>query len=323
MRRDRSVISRGPFRVLWLATLACLGLVPSLAASQPRAAPNAVITTPSPALPRQQILRRALQSDPAQEYLLYLPANLTAGASVFVTVHGISLNVEEHAKLFAPYAEASGVVLVAPAFTGDSNDDYQRLGRAGRGTRSDRVLEAILNEVHSLTGADIHRFALFGFSGGAQFAHRYVMAHPERVSRAAVGAAGWYMFPDPRLPYPYGLGSSDELSDVHFDPNLFLRVPITVFVGRDDIGEKNVDMSEQVVQLQGRTRLERAERWTAAMRRAATERGMTPVVQCVEVSGIHHSFSQFMLKGQLGERVFGFLYADAASVSAGSTRGAR
>src|SRR4029077_13358351 len=136
MARDRPV-KRSWWRhwALLLATFVSPDPGSSLAAApEPAGTPSAS----ADALPRQQVLRRSLGSDPQQQYLLYLPARITPGAPVFVTVHGISRNVDEHATLFAPFAEARGVVLVAPAFTEADNEDYQRVGRGGRGVRADQ-----------------------------------------------------------------------------------------------------------------------------------------------------------------------------------------
>ena len=298
---------RGAAQTLLLAALLGLVALRSFAAAPaaiPSATPAAHLADPSAPLPRRQILHLLLRSDPSQEYLLYVPGSGGAGAPVFVSVHGISRNFEEHATLFAPFAEAHGMVLVAPFFTAVGNDDYQRLGSAGRGGRSDLILDAILDEVQTLTGASTGTFCLFGFSGGAQFTHRYALVHPERIARALVGAAGWYMFPDSGVSYPYGLGASAEFPDFHFDPERFLRVPITVFVGGADTGVTNVRRSPDIDRQQGTTRRERAQRWVDAMRRAATSRGLEPRVTCVVVPGIKHSFRQFMEDGELGERVF-------------------
>src|SRR5262245_61101987 len=92
--------------VLLLATLVSpdAGSVAAAAAEQADA-PDAPVA-PAEALPRQQVLRRVLRSDPLQQYLLYVPARISPGLPVFVTVHGISRNVDEHAMLFAPLAES-------------------------------------------------------------------------------------------------------------------------------------------------------------------------------------------------------------------------
>jgi poly(3-hydroxybutyrate) depolymerase len=267
---------------------------------------------------RGKILRRTLRVDPTHQYLVYVPTHLVPGAPIFVTVHGVSRNVEEHASLFEPYAEDHGAILIAPFFTKDRDDDYQQLSAGKTGIRADATLNSIVSEVARLTGADGRRFYLFGFSGGAQFAHRYVLAHPERVIAAAIGAAGWYTFPDAREPYPYGLGASPERSGLHFDPNRFLHVPITVLVGKKDIeGGENLRRNPEVDRQQGITRLERARRWVNAMNQAARQRGIAPPVALEEAAGIEHSFREFMREGELGERVFGAFFGSTSSVGAG------
>jgi pimeloyl-ACP methyl ester carboxylesterase len=299
-------------RLLWVALAAALAPITACADVSPRSASTAQAAVERE-LPRGQILRRTLRQDPKQEYLLYVPHHAGRGAPILVTVHGISRNVDEHAKLFAPYAEEHDVVLIAPFFTDERNAGYQRLHKEGAGMRSDRALDAIVEEVAAATGADGRKFRLFGFSGGAQFAHRYTLAHPERVIGAAIGAAGWYTFPDPRTPYPYGLGASADRSDLSFDPDRFLRVPIAVFVGDEDIkGGESLRRNDQVDHQQGTTRLERARRWVAAMNDAARSRGLPPPASCHEVAGIEHSFRQFMTEGDLGERVFSALFGSSS-----------
>ncbi|MEO5616601.1 MAG: hypothetical protein ABIS67_02440, partial [Candidatus Eisenbacteria bacterium] len=267
-------------------------------------------------VPRGRVLHRVLRTDPSQQYLLYVPTHAGREAPILVTVHGVSRNHEEHARLFSPHAEEHDVVLVAPLFTPERNEGYQRLGKGRTGRRADLTLDAIVDEVAKSTGADGRRFRLFGFSGGAQFAHRYVLAHPERVISAAIGAAGWYTFPDDRTPYPYGLGPSTDRSGLRLDPARFLRVPIAVFVGEEDTGGgENLRRNPQVDR-QGTTRLERARRWVAAMNGAARSRGLPPLTSCHEVAGIEHSFRQFMTEGGLGERVFAALFESSNSVGA-------
>jgi poly(3-hydroxybutyrate) depolymerase len=287
----------------------------------PRASPAAATTLAGPELPRQQVVRRSLRTDPDQQYLVYVPQGGGRGAPVFITVHGVSRNVEEHASLFAPFAERYHVVLVAPCFDRGRNDGYQRLGLDASGRGADATLEAIVSEVIDLTGAARGPLHLFGFSGGAQFAHRFVLAHPERVAAAVVAAPGWYTFPDPDTPYPYGLGAGEDMPRVPFDPGRFLGVPVMVFVGTaDTTGGENLRRNAALDRQQGTTRRERARRWVAAMRAAAQARGLDPRVTCEEVPGIGHSFRQFMLEGMLGERTFATLFG--APPASAPSRGA-
>jgi len=261
-------------------------------------------------LPRGRVLLRALRSDPFQEYFVYVPDSAPAGAQVLVSVHGISRNAYEQAVVFSPLCDERGMVLVVPVFNVEQHKDYQRLGRRRRGDRVDLLLNRFLSEATSLCGADVTQFHLFGFSAGAQFAHRYLMAHPHRVARAVVVAAGWYTFPDAGRKYPYGIRPGRALPGVDFNPERFLRVPLRVLVGAGDVGATNLRRGTRIDAQQGTNRVERARRWVAAMRAAAVSYGLTPSASLGEVAGIDHSFTTFCQRGQLLDRVRGFFFHD-------------
>jgi len=259
-------------------------------------------------LPQGRILRRVLRDDPNQEYLAYVPTAGAAGRPVLVSVHGISRNAHEQAIMFAPYCERFGVVLVVPRFTREQHSDYQRLGRRGRGQRADRVLDKCLAEVALLTGADVTQFSLFGYSGGAQFAHRYLMAHPHRLMKAVLVAAGWYTFPDHRQRYPYGIRPSRKLEGVSFNPEEFLRVPVHVLVGENDLTTANLRQTDRCNKQQGVNRVERAGNWVAAMCDAADEYDLEHNAKLTVVPGTDHSFTRFCKRGALVRRVFKSLF---------------
>jgi hypothetical protein len=244
-----------------------------------------------------------LRSDPTQEYLVYVPASALPGAAVLVAVHGVSRNAHEQAGVFSSLCEARGTVLLVPVFTQDQHKDYQRLGRRGRGVRVDLLLHRFLTEVASLSGADVAQIRLFGFSGGAQFAHRYLMAHPHRVSRAVVAASGWYTFPDRTAKYPYGVRGSRALDGVRFSPEDFLQIPVEVLVGDRDLGTVNLRANPKLEAQQGANRLERARRWVAAMQAAASAYDVPSKVSLTEVKGVDHSFKEFCERGALVELV--------------------
>lgn len=271
------------------------------------------------ALPRGVILERVLEDDPGQRYYLYLPsAGDLARARVLVTVHGISRNARTHVRRYAALAEQRGVIVVAPHFGKRRFPDYQRLGRAGRGERADRMLDRILAEVARATGARTDRLHLFGYSGGGQFVHRYAMAYPERVAAIAIGAAGWYTFPDPERRYPYGIKPSPALPDVHFDIGRFLRIPTWVLVGEDDdVRDAALRQSDRLDRRQGATRLERGRRWVEAMNAAARARGLAAThYRFIALPDADHSFSRSIRHGGMAERVFDCLFGDGAGEGA-------
>jgi len=234
---------------------------------------------------------------------VYVPESAVKGAPVLVAVHGISRNAHQQAVVFSSLCDARGAVLLVPVFTKEQHKDYQRLGRKGRGPRVDLLLHRYLSEVALLCGADVTQIRLFGFSGGAQFAHRYLLAHPHRVARAVVAASGWYTFPDRMRRYPYGLRMGRSLQGVHFSPEQFLRVPIKVLIGDRDTGATNLRSIPHLDEQQGANRVERARRWVAAMRAAASAYGLRRRVSLTEVPGIDHSFSAFCERGELVDLV--------------------
>lgn len=259
-------------------------------------------------LPRGEVVVRALRTDPSLEYLVYFPKSGSYESPVLAYIHGLSGNFREQAQAFISYCESYGIILVAPHFSEEQHADYQRLGRLGRGKRADMFLNSCLAEVTSLIGVDTTQINLLGYSGGAQFVHRYLMAHPKRVSRAVVVAAGWYTFPDTQLKFPYGIRSSRKLPGVIFNPEAFLRVPITVLVGDQDVDLNGLRSNSQLDEQQGKNRMQRARKWVAAMRSAADAYGIEPYVSYSTIPGVGHAFSRLCQQGTLAERVFSALF---------------
>jgi len=223
----------------------------------------------------------------------------TAGiAPLVVAVHGISLNAREQVESFAPYAQARGHVVIAPCFDTSDDTDYQRLGRRGRGRRADLALDEAIRRLSMQAEIRFTRRYLFGYSGGGQFVHRYLMAHPEHVDAAVVAAAGWYTFPDAKLTYPMGLRVGGALAGVRMEPAEFLAVPVLAIVGSLDVErDESVRTTSKVDDRQGADRRERARRWIEAMRGAARARSIPARHELVELPGAGHSFLECVESG--------------------------
>ncbi|HEB86969.1 MAG TPA: hypothetical protein ENI68_08150 [Gammaproteobacteria bacterium] len=273
------------------------------------------ISTLTKALPPEtiefgKVLKRRVSGDSVLKYFIYVPKNRSTCPSQFVSVHGISRNAREHAERFASLAEQYGVVLVAPIFSRRHFGDYQRLGREGRGRRADHALQSITEEVEYLTGANSRKIFLTGFSGGGQFAHRYTLAYPDRVQRLAIGAAGWYSYPDESRRFPYGIAPAPGLKGVDFDMRKFLHVPTAVFVGQWDIMyDPGLNQSSKICRQQGFTRLERGRRWVDAMNRVAMKYNMDTSYEFAIIPGVGHDFNRAMENGQLGRHIFNYLFS--------------
>jgi pimeloyl-ACP methyl ester carboxylesterase len=264
-----------------------------------------------PGLLSGTVSHRTVRSDSSQEYYLYLPRHVDQNSRLFVSVHGISRNALEHAELFAPFAERYGVVIVAPLFPASKFHGYQRIFANNQGERADHVLDRIVEEVRELTGILSERAYLFGYSGGAQFVHRYTMAYPDRVAKVVIGAAGWYTFPDPARLYPFGIKPNPNFPGIDPDPDRFLRIPAYVLVGERDVREdRTLNQSGRVEYFEGETRLERGKRWIEEMTQAARARGLNTDYGFFTIPRSRHSFRQCMKRGEMGNLVFRLLFGD-------------
>ncbi|MFQ5774700.1 MAG: hypothetical protein ACE5GS_09300 [Kiloniellaceae bacterium] len=261
---------------------------------------------------RGRLLRRTVDGGGQHAYYLYRPAKPAGRPKILVLIHGVSRNAREHMKVFQPYAERDGVTLVAPLFDEDHFRGYQRLGlnpRAERGNRADLSLHRILEEIGAPAGMPAGRFHLFGHSGGAQFAHRYAMAYPEHVIRYAISAAGWYTMPDLAVAYPHGMRVGKKAPGLRLDIERFLRIPACVLVGANDV-ERDATFKKSAFldATQGRTRIERAERWVGAMTTAARWRGLDTPFALHVLPRAGHDFTELAKQGALAEVVFRCLF---------------
>lgn len=248
-----------------------------------------------------------LQGRPPLRYFLYVPEGVGKNAPVLVSVHGISRNADIHVRRFARRADRYGVVVVAPLFDAQHYPGYQRLGLSGG--RADLALNAVLDEVERRVGVDTSRVSLFGYSGGGQFVHRYAMAYPERVAAIAVGAAGWYTFPDLERRFPYGTAPHRKLPGLRFDEAAFLRIATHVLVGEDDVvRDRAIRQTEHLDRHQGINRVERGQRWLAAMTQAARQHNLETEFRFIFLPGSDHSFSRSVKHGGLAKQVFRCLF---------------
>ncbi|WP_339915286.1 hypothetical protein [uncultured Brevundimonas sp.] len=255
--------------------------------------------------PRGQVIFHSFPGEPVRECFVYVPRGADASSPVVTLIHGITRNAAEHVFRFRAKSDRTGAILIAPLFVREAFGQYQQVMDKPTRPRADEALFDMLDAVATDTGVSVERFYMFGFSGGAQFAHRFMMMHPERITSIAIAAAGWYTFPTTDLPYPLGIGSC-PIPEHSFDPDRFLAVPRHVLVGARDVGrDEAFRTSRKLDQLQGDNRLARARNWFAAMERETHQRGIRAAPSSLTVlDGISHSFTDAAEHGALAETVF-------------------
>ncbi len=212
-----------------------------------------------------------------------------------LALHGISRDAGTMAKAFAPHCARHGRVLITPRFSRRDWPRFQRIGAA----RPDLALLALLDHLQELGLADTRRVVLFGYSGGAQLAHRFAMLYPQRLTSLHVAAAGWYCLPDKSLAFPMGLAEAkarmtpDVPTLAHGQLHDFLRLKHRIYVGSEDRTRDPALRQNPVLDAgQGRHRLARAHRFAQVLSRAAQARGITADLDLTELPGCAHSFAQ-------------------------------
>ena len=234
-----------------------------------------------------------------------LPDEISATAPPLVAVHGIQRGVRDQAEQFAERAAALGRPVIAPLFDAKKWRNYQQVVRR---KRADLALLDLMSELRLAGVWRTRTFELAGYSGGAQFAHRFAMLYPHLTARLTVVSAGWYTFPDTAA-FPYGLAAREGRAD-DWGPRLaaglgrFLRLPIQVCVGAEDnVRDPNTRSGPAIDRQQGKDRVTRAARWTAALGQAAGARGIRPRVKLAILPDCGHDFRACIRRGGLDRLV--------------------
>lgn len=208
----------------------------------------------------------ASQYDQRLGYCLYVPENLrTDRAPLLVMQHGTERNASLYRDHMAGFADEHQVVVLAPLFPAgiiDPEDLHNFKFIEYQGIRYDQALLAMVDEVGRRYPVDPDVFYLHGFSGGGQFAHRFLYLHPDRLAGVSIGAPGRITQLDDTLPWWLGTKDLEQRFGRAVDLESLRRVPILMVVGDNDVetweidnpGESNwMDGAEKT----GSTRIER------------------------------------------------------------------
>ena len=162
-----------------------------------------------------------------------------------------------------------------------------------------------MDSVTFQTGVSTRRISMFGYSGGAQFAHRFAMLHPHRVEHLCVCSAGWYTWPEAtELAFPHSTSFKPRRrlgAAAASNLGRFLQIPLQVAVGeRDNVVDALTRSSVLLDALQGTHRLQRAQRWVQILQQLAEERGLRSNARLTVLADAGHDFRECMRSGLLG-----------------------
>lgn len=183
----------------------------------------------------------ACKADPRFSYCLYVPKDLGKGGQapeLIVAMHGTGRGFIGYRDAFEAFGRWNNCVILAPLFPigvlGDGNRDGFKYMREGA-IRYDEVLLAMVEEVGEAYGLHFDRFALFGYSGGGHFTHRFLMLQPKKLWAASIGAPGSVTLLDPTRDWWVGTRDMAELFDTAPDIEAMCQVPVQMIVGAADL----------------------------------------------------------------------------------------
>ena len=236
---------------------------------------------------------------------IYRPPELKRTDRIIVAVHGISRDGREQAEASRKIADQLGCWVLAPVFQREAYPRYQQLGKGGIYPRADLALTTLLTLWKGLQGEPWLKVWLTGYSGGAQFVHRYALHYPQQIAGLVVSSAGWYSFPDVGLGYPYGIAETVSLQEP--DLEQMLALPMLITIGEADTErDSSLRTGKRIDLQQGNNRFERAISWGKAVRTLQREMGLRPAEVRI-LSGQGHSYINNMQQGNLTQIVLTFL----------------
>jgi poly(3-hydroxybutyrate) depolymerase len=226
----------------------------------------------SAAVRRPQMVSTQLAGPSVPAHILYLPSNAAARGplKVLVALHGMGSNGTEVSAPLQAYAEHYGWVLVAPTFNYGDWTDPEQVRRDD--TTFLPQLKNLLDSLPARTGLPLQpRVLIYGFSRGAQSAHRFAEFYPRSVQAVAAFSCGTYTLPFTTSPanasqplaFPYGVADLQRYTGRPFDLESFQQVSFLVGIGARD--NQPGDLPRQWDPYIGASRLDRAMSYARAL----------------------------------------------------------
>lgn len=199
------------------------------------------------------------------------PSTLSAATRVLMAMHGNSRTASSYADTWRSWATSQDYIVLCPHYdevnwptTGmyqmgnvfDEDDCDGAMNPEERWTFTINL--GIHQQVREGFALIDPRFDLWGFSGGGQYVHRFMLFKPDAPVRLAIAAgSGWYTAPDDHIDCPYGPDHA-LLDFAHKDVLSWTNRDMVIMVGTaDTLRDEDLRVTTRA-DAQGRNRFERA-----------------------------------------------------------------
>lgn len=230
----------------------------------------------------------------------YRPRNCQTRGTLIV-LHGLNRNADAYRDDAKPLANRLCLLVAAPLFDERRFPTwrYQRGGVVDHGVVQPEqswtvtLVAPLISAIQDRAGTASLPYYLAGHSAGAQFLGRVAAYTQSGATRILIANPSTYVMPAVTEAAPYGFG---RLKNGEALLRAYLARPITLLLGEEDTGSKNLVENEEAMQ-QGGTRLERGRHAFAAAQAAALAHGWPFGWHLVEVPGVGHN-ARSMLGGE-------------------------
>jgi pimeloyl-ACP methyl ester carboxylesterase len=232
---------------------------------------------------------QACRFDRRFSYGVYVPRGYVrekaAEFRLLVAMHGSERSPEVARELFVDLAEEAQCIVLAPLFpiaVTDDEETHNYIFLKYRDIRFDHVLLAMIDEVVERFGVSGEKFLLAGFSGGGQFANRFMYLHASRLSAVSIGAPGIVNTLDETTDWFVGVRDVLTKFGQGVDREGLRGLPVQVVVGADDVESDIVVAPPSALYMDGvnnsgPTRLERAKYLHRLLRDAGVDASLDVV----------------------------------------------
>lgn len=287
---------------------AALGLSLGMAFGMPAVSPGETSLKPL-AVGKDRFLLEAREK--TLEVFTYKPAAFD-GQRLLVVMHGVNRNADEYRDNAIAMGDRFGALIVAPRFDLEQFpvEAYQRGGVTldGEAQAMERwtfqFIGEVVQAVRQREARPAMPYYLIGHSAGGQFLTRLAAFLPGEAERIVAGNPGSLIFPTRAMPFQYGFGGLPERWSDDAWLQRYLAAPLTLFLGTEDKGSKNLDESELAMK-QGPNRWERGQRCFELGRKLAAEKGWAFNWRLVVAEGVGHDLARLFAHPMAEQAIFG------------------
>ena len=216
-------------------------------------------------------------------------------AAILLVFHGVDRNAGPYRDDAAPLGQRFCMLVVAPLFD-EARFPSWRYQRGGivHGGAVQPAASWTLNFVPRLASWARERegrpdlpYTLLGHSAGGQFLSRVAAFGQDRATQVVIANPSTWVEPSLEVAAPYGFGGVFGPAQGEAALRRYLATPITVLLGREDTGSRNLATSDEAEE-QGATRLERGQTVFQKAEQAARQRGWPFNWRLAMVPGVGH-----------------------------------